>query len=119
LADLGDPVKVVGDGNLDRLAGRHTMDFKTFSQKIDEFLRELVASTINASDAQNRVSREIERRVEVACKASQGLLERLVTSEIERQVRCKVAEAVSAISLNISVRGTHGKEAKDGQALSE
>jgi len=113
-ADPVDSVKAVDNDDFKRAVRSKVIDYKVFSEKVDQFIRELVVCQLETCSASSRIEREIERRVEVACKGSQGAIDRLVAVEIDRQVRAAVAEAVSRLTLDINVNGSTGKEAKDG-----
>lgn len=96
---------------------RSKVDAKTFLRLVDDHLREYVAQVLFDLKAKDRCERELDRRVEVACKNAQGSIEKLLADEIERQVRARVQAYVA--TMPIRFRLCDGKEAKDGEALPE
>tara|TARA_R110000868_G_scaffold276261_1_gene535930 strand:- start:404 stop:847 length:444 start_codon:yes stop_codon:yes gene_type:complete len=111
-SDAFEPVKIVNDEGMKRMIHSKVMDYKTFSDKCDDVLRELVLSMLEMSDATARVEREIQRRVEVACKASQGSIDLLVKAEIERQVKAAAVMLVAEVTFDISINGRGRREAE-------
>lgn len=96
---------------------RGKIDAKTFLRAVDEHLRQYVNQVLNDQDANERIRRELERRVEVACKGVQGAIDKMVADEIERQVRARVQAYVA--TMPISFRLCEGKGANGGEALPE
>ena len=112
LSDTFEPVKILHDEGMERMIHSKVMDYKTFSDKCDEVVRELVVVMLEKSNALARVEREIERRVEIACKASQGSIDLLVSAEIERQVKAAAVMLVAEVTFDISINGRGRREAQ-------
>lgn len=93
------------------------IDAKTFLRIVDDHLRQYVEQVLNDQHATERINRELERRIEVACKGVQGVIDKNVADEIERQVRARVQAYVA--TMPISFRLCEGKEAKDGEVVSK
>ena len=117
VTDPSDPTRkaqLVEDEGAEAAFNCTTLSVKDFHAKIDEFLRDLVRARLKAMGADERVEREIGRRVEVACKGVQGAIDKMVADEIERQVRARVQAYVA--TMPICFRLCDEKEAKDGQS---
>ena len=78
---------------------RTKIDAKTFLRLIDDHIRIHAVRTLEEHGASKRVERELERRIEVACKGVQGAIDKMVADEIERQVRARVQAYVATMPI--------------------
>lgn len=81
------------------------VDQRTIRDKLDDFLRGVVAIRCEKLDAQRLIESAICRRVEIAVSSATAKIEEMVKSEVERQVveivRARLANTPTTFSFKL------------------
>lgn len=93
-----------------RMHNRHRvrLDISAYKRMMEQALREQAEFLIAQENYNDKVRSSMERMVEIAVKAVQGRIDKLVADEVERLVKERVSALVQAlpIAVEVNVGGT-------------
>jgi hypothetical protein len=92
-------------------AHRIRLDIAVYKRLMEQALREQAEFLILQENYNDKVQAGVERMVELAVKATQGHITKLVEDEVARLVRERVASMVQGLPMSVQVSVGSGNEA--------
>jgi hypothetical protein len=94
-------------------AHRVRLDISVYKRMLEQALREQAEFLVLQENYNDKVQAGVERMVELAVKATQGHITKLVEDEVARLVRERVASMVQEIPMSVQVSiGSHNEASR-------
>lgn len=95
-----------------RVLGSVTVNAKTVTQSMQEFIRDVIAIRMKELNYEAIVAAQLESRIAHAISSREHMMCAAIQREIELQVAKRVADVVAAMKISADVRVANGEDAE-------